>query len=372
MKSALLQSDRTRIRAQNLRWWVALFPALLFILANAVLFVLCFVLPFATAVRIVYGFNTLAMPLVLLLTGALLFRLTRSAESAKKLRRVATFWTITGLMLFGLRVYATHIEPHRLQIREVTIASAKVREPLTVLHITDIQSAGIGAYEARVFEKIRALDPDIILHTGDLLQPISPRTHKTELPKVAALFESLPSACKMYMVQGDTCGPMFNAQPEDTGGIAYLHDTDTVITRPNDRIRIYGLTLGASTLGTQARDEVDRWLQADPDAFNIVMGHRPDYILKMNDLPIDLCLAGHTHGGQIRIPFFGPPIIFSHIPRDWARGFRETGSTRLNVSAGIGAEHAHRLPSIRINCPPEMTLIHVVPENSFAADSERP
>ncbi len=67
---------------------------------------------------------------------------------------------------------------------------------------------------------------------------------------------------------------------------------------------------------------------------------------------------------SIFLPFVGPLITFTRIPRDWARGFREVGRTRLNVSAGIGAEHAHGLPSIRINCPPEMTLIHFVPDGN--------
>ena len=76
----------------------------------------------------------------------------------------------------------------------------------------------------------------------------------------------------------------------------------------------------------------------------------------IRDIPVDLYLAGHTHGGQIRIPFGGPIIIPSRVPRSWARGFRELGATRLNVSAGIGCEHASRLPSMRLFCPPEMTV----------------
>jgi len=94
------------------------------------------------------------------------------------------------------------------------------------------------------------------------------------------------------------------------------------------------------------------------------MGHAPDYILDIVDLDIDLCLAGHLHGGgQVRIPFLGPvPIIYeeilqswgSHFPREWAMGYREVHNIRMNVSAGVGSG-----ASIRFNCPPSMTLFTV-------------
>ena len=361
MSGVLVESDRTQQRARDLVWWCMGAPALVFVLMNAVLFLLCFVLYFGVAVRVVYAFNTLVMPGLLFASAWLLCRAFPVEVAGERARRVAAVWATLGILLLGVRIYATHIEPRLLQVREVHITSGKLTAPLTILHLSDIQSAGIGAYEQRVFDTIREINPDLVLHTGDLLQPIPPRTYGSELPKAAALFESLDVPRGMYMVQGDTCGPLYSAQPHETGGIAYLHNAEAVIARESDRIRVYGLDLWSSAPQTQARGKVERWLQSDPAAFNIVMGHRPDYILKMNDLAIDLCLAGHTHGGQIRVPFFGPPIIFSHIPRDWARGFREVGNTRLNVSAGIGAEHAHSLPSIRLNCPPEMTVIRVLP-----------
>ena len=64
----------------------------------------------------------------------------------------------------------------------------------------------------------------------------------------------------------------------------------------------------------------------------------------------------------LSIPFFGPLLTLTkRIPRSWALGYREIGKTRLNVSAGIGSEHMVGLCSIRVNCPPEMTLIVIEP-----------
>jgi hypothetical protein len=81
--------------------------------------------------------------------------------------------------------------------------------------------------------------------------------------------------------------------------------------------------------------------------------------VNITDLDIDLCLAGHTHGGQIRIPFFGPVVTLSNVPKEWAMGYRKVRNIRMNVSAGIGSEHAGDLPAIRFNCPPKMSLFIV-------------
>jgi predicted MPP superfamily phosphohydrolase len=61
------------------------------------------------------------------------------------------------------------------------------------------------------------------------------------------------------------------------------------------------------------------------------------------------------------LPFFGPLVIDSAVPKDWAQGFRRVGIPYLNVSAGAGSNRRHGLPPLRFNCPTEMTLIELVP-----------
>jgi predicted MPP superfamily phosphohydrolase len=83
-------------------------------------------------------------------------------------------------------------------------------------------------------------------------------------------------------------------------------------------------------------------------------------------LSIDLCLAGHLHGGgQVRIPFIGAiPFIYdalvhrvgSDFPRKWTAGYHEVGNTRINVGVGTGGAH------VRFNCPPTITLFTLRPE----------
>jgi len=109
--------------------------------------------------------------------------------------------------------------------------------------------------------------------------------------------------------------------------------------------------------------------QADGRDFRILFGHAPDYALAMTEEPIDLCLAGHTHGGQVSLPFYGPLVIDSAVPRDWARGFRRIGIPYLNVSAGAGSNRYKGLPPLRFDCPTEMTLIELVPLHRHSANA---
>ena len=127
-------------------------------------------------------------------------------------------------------------------------------------------------------------------------------------------------------------------------------------------LSIHGLNLNQSRDFNYAQRAVEMWLaESDPADFRILLGHSPNYALGVGELPIDLCLAGHTHGGQVRIPSYGPLVTDSEVPREWARGFRQIGITYLNVSAGAGSNRFEGLPPMRFNCPTEVTLIELVP-----------
>ncbi|MDH5638438.1 MAG: metallophosphoesterase, partial [Nitrospinota bacterium] len=90
------------------------------------------------------------------------------------------------------------------------------------------------------------------------------------------------------------------------------------------------------------------------DSVNIMLSHNPD----INDdvLPqmrIDLILSGHTHGGQIYLPFIGCPVVPSKFGQKYIAGLVRDGERQTYITRGVG----HLLAPIRINCPPEATII---------------
>ncbi|MCL5270343.1 MAG: metallophosphoesterase [bacterium] len=316
-------------------------------------------------IRSFYLFNVLCLPPLLAAAGGVVWlggvRGIRWGRIGPW-RRVSSVLIAAGVLLGGAGVYATFIEPARLRVRRVAVATPKLAAPLRLLHVSDIQAERVGEYERRAFAMMAALRPDLVVVTGDLLQPTRPATFDSELPKMAALLDSLRPPLGIFFVEGDVDYPIIEPLLGGLGGMRTLRGEGVVLNAAGGRIRLLGLESRDSHNDAGVRRHVKAWLDgAAPGDLIIVAGHAPDYVLSTGDLPIDLCLAGHTHGGQLRVPWFGPIITLSHVPRAWALGYRAVGRTRINVSGGVGCEHIGGIPSLRINCPPEMTLIELRP-----------
>jgi hypothetical protein len=103
--------------------------------------------------------------------------------------------------------------------------------------------------------------------------------------------------------------------------------------------------------------------QVPQDAYSILLYHTPDLIEVANRLQIDLYLAGHTHGGQVRLPLWGAIITMSAYGKQYESGLYQLNPTTLYVSRGIGLEGLS-MPRARFLCPPEMVLIDLGNEAS--------
>ncbi len=337
-------------------------PVAAFLIINVVLVLAALKRPSFAAVGIIYSLNTIVAASIFLVLGIAGRPLRRNKSLLAKMCAPWRLHLVIGLVLVAARIYMTHIEPHRLVLREVQIQSSKLDRTLRILHFSDIQSAAIGPYEERVFREIRELEPDLIIHTGDLLHPIR-RDYAEEFPKLAALFKTLEPPLGVYGVHGNVdtwARSQFNVKIDT---LRILENTAARIEFGGTTIQMYGMSPEVSGTPDVARELIGPWVSSlQEDEFSLLLGHSPDYMAQTQDFPIDLCLAGHTHGGQVRLPFIGPLVTCTfHIPRSWALGYREIGRTRLNTSGGVGCEHVSHLPSIRFNCPPEMTLITIVP-----------
>lgn len=267
--------------------------------------------------------------------------------------------------LFALRYYITYVEPEAHEVRYVRIETPKLSRPVRLLHLADIQSGGIGAVEVKLFQRIAELEPDIIVNTGDFLQVVPPRTTASELPKLRALVEQVNPRLGTYGVFGDTDYLLYRFRMEDFAPMQILSSSTATIDTGGGVLSLHGLNLNQSREYDYASRTIEAWVgESDTQAFRILLGHSPNYALGVGELPIDLCLAGHTHGGQVRLPWYGPLVTDSEVPRNWAMGFRKIGIPFLNVSAGAGSNRFEGLPPMRFNCPTEMTLIELVPIRS--------
>ncbi|MFN7972786.1 MAG: metallophosphoesterase [Acidobacteriota bacterium] len=307
-------------------------------------------------IRKLYNWNTVCLPAILFLAALAILVAAR-----RKLGRAAIVFLAVSASLFLLRFWMSWVEMEWLAIRYAPIESSKVRRPLRIVHLSDLQPTHVGFHEEHVFRKVRALAPDLLLYTGDLIQPRTREDRDRELPRMAALLATVKAPLGKLAVHGDTDDAIRGVPAGELGGLELLESSEKVIPFDGGTLSVHGLSQRDSH-GLASDAGVARWLAAAaPGAFTILMGHAPDYLLALQNQPVDLCLAGHTHGGQIVVPFYGPLVTYSLVPRQWARGFHFFGKTRFNVSAGAGAEHAAGLPSMRLFCPTEITVIEVFP-----------
>ena len=281
-------------------------------------------------------------PLVLIGSGLLLARTRRLA---------AVVSATAGLMLVIVGVDAHFIEPTWLEVSYQEITSEKISRRVRIVVLSDLQTDRIGPYERRVLRETLRLKPDLILLAGDYLQ-----TSWDDLPALQAELNSF-----LHEIEFGAKSQAFAV----SGNIDYgswpriFRGLDVTIAR---RTRSFDLgQLRLTCLGLSDSYNPSMTVRhEDPDRFHVVLGHVPNFAL--GQIEADLLVAGHTHGGQVRLPLFGPIRTHSLIPRAWAAGMTPlSGGRRLVVSRGIGMERTGA-PQIRFLCRPELAVIDLLPK----------
>lgn len=284
--------------------------------------------------------------------GFLLFAMF-TALALPKLKVLASYFVFMCLLIAAIGIDAFLIEPHSLQMDHVQIQSAKIKRPIRLAVVTDLQTDRVSDYEKSALEKMLAEKPDIIVFPGDYVQSNGSRgpvIWEREKVRLNQLFKDvkLSAPLGVYAVGGncedENWPKIFAGLPVTCFPKSDTYDgSDFVVT---------GLTLE------------DSFNQKYPfkhsDKYHIVVGHGPDYAMGNTDA--DLLTAGHTHGGQVQIPFFGPPMTLCRAPREWAQGCVKEihPGTTLILSRGVGMER-HFAPRMRFLCKPQIIIADIVP-----------
>jgi predicted MPP superfamily phosphohydrolase len=265
-----------------------------------------------------------------------------------------------GLVAEGCYVWARCVEPYRLEVTHHEIRSERLAglgEPLTIAVLSDLQTDALGSFEAEVFAAMDAERPDLVLVPGDLLQlpaDDSPGSAARERAELVALFDGLRHRPRLgfLMVDGD-CELPGAGLPE--AGVRLLEDE--VARFEDEHLQVIGLTRRSSR---RAFDERLAAAARGFDGLTLVLGHAPEFARTATEAGVPLlCVAGHTHGGQVQLPLIGPLITLSHMPRAIAAGgLFPLGDSWLCVSRGIGMERGYA-PRIRFLCRPELVVLRL-------------
>ena len=219
---------------------------------------------------------------------------------------------------------------------------------LSIVHLTDFHfCSGVKrAYFELVCDRAAAMQPDILVFSGDLLDD------QRLLDWLPETLGRLKAPLGQYFVLGNHDWYLdADATRREFARLGWTDLTERycVIQPSNQPDATPVILCGDETpwMGTHA-DLTD----APPDAFRILVSHTPDNITWARRNGVDLMLAGHTHGGQIRLPILGPVYSPSQFDCRFASGVFWLDPTLMYVSRGISGKEP-----IRYNCPPELTKI---------------
>ena len=280
----------------------------------------------------------------------------RHGGACRALRAAAL--ALSAVVVLAVNVDAYYVEPRRIVLRHHSVGAepGAAGPALRILHISDIQTPSIRSHEEKALAAGLRHRPDLIVLTGDYVQDAMGRaTEAGAAADLRALIRRIGFTAPLgvFATEGDVGPPC---------AVVFAGTDVRCLADASDRVRLRdGSTLGITGLSRgRGRERDPRVLgrilaAAAPADRRVVISHSPDFIAAM-PFDVDLVLAGHTHGGQVVIPFFGPPKTAIRLPRRYAGGLNDYGGTPLHVSRGVGMERGFEIP-VRFLCPPEVCLL---------------
>jgi predicted MPP superfamily phosphohydrolase len=281
---------------------------------------------------------------------------TKPLPPRRRRWRVAVVWLSgLGLLCFG---YGWWVEPSWLEVTRVRITSPKLppgSRPLRIVHLTDIHSDARARLEERLPDLVAQERPDLIVFTGDAAN--SP----AGIPVFKRCLRRLAEVAPTYVVKGNW---EIHAWPSlDRFGGTGARELDG----EGLRFSVAGVDLWISGAAWGRHQLIGAALDPAPrEALKLFLYHSPDQVLEAARLKADLYLCGHTHGGQVALPFYGALVTFSKFDKRFEAGLYRVDSTWLYVNRGIGMDGG--APRVRFCARPELAVIELAPEPS----AERP
>ncbi|MBN1993878.1 MAG: metallophosphoesterase [Anaerolineae bacterium] len=272
--------------------------------------------------------------------------------------------TLALLQLAGTLIYlwGTLQEPFALSLTHQTIrlpVLPAAAPPLRLLHLSDFHIERLTRREARLLALIDEARPDLIVITGDYLN-LSYVNEPTARAEARQVLAKLHAPYGVYATLGsppvdprDTTPSLF-----DGLSIRLLRDEVALLHFADGR------TLALLGLDCEHDLESDALTfkrligLTPPEAVRVLLYHSPELMPVAQQYPVDLYLCGHTHGGQVRLPFYGAVITSSALGKQYEMGPYHKNGTTLYISRGIGLEGLSA-PRLRLLCPPEIILFHL-------------
>lgn len=267
--------------------------------------------------------------------------------------------TLLPLLMLAAAFDMLFIETNRTVTmeRNVLIPSLPAGTKIKIAHLSDIHATRVGDREERASKIVNNFDPDFVAISGDLT---GSGQHPVLLAQLRRWIAGLKTKTSVFIVNGDSdwdCDAIMRFIPEAT----YLKDNHTTI-----QIGGTSIFLGGVDHRRRGIDPTICMKEAPNGVLKIIVAHNPDVFTYFPDRwRADFGIAGHTHGGQIKIPGYGAPVTMTQLGRKYSDGIfikedlddpARFGVDAFSICAGLGSNACYA-PPIRLFCPPQVNLI---------------
>jgi len=243
-------------------------------------------------------------------------------------------------LIVGFYAYAFWIEPNWIEVTRHQV-KAPLAAPLKIAHLSDIHTYGMGRRERKMLRILEVERPDIILITGDTVP------HAGAYDLCREVIRSLHAPLGVWAVRGnhEVWAHKDNEREFwESAGVSLLVNEHAQIKD--------GLWLvGFDDIFDGSPDIEKAVREIPPHVYKMALFHSPA-LFDQAAGQADLMLAGHTHGGQVRLPFVGP-MWLPPFSGNYVEGWFEANGSKLYVSRGVGTS----VINARFLCRPEIAII---------------
>lgn len=268
--------------------------------------------------------------------------------------RITLFFFLAVAILILWGIFA---EPNILVIRNIDISLKKwhsEHNSLKIVFLGDLHTKPIDLDRLkRVVSKVNDQKPDIVLSIGDYVngnsykETLYPRVIAKELGKIKSKYG-------FYTVLGNhdyDYNPLRIRKELEKNGIKVLENDTLPLDIEGKRLWLIGIQ-DFSVCHTHL--DYNTKQVSDEENPVILLSHTPDVFPEVDER-IELTLAGHTHGGQVIIPFYGPIYVPSKYGKKYSKGYFEEGNKKMFVTGGIGTS----VFPVRFNNFPEIIILNI-------------
>ena len=245
------------------------------------------------------------------------------------------------LSIFGILLYSRYVATSGLITKEYVITTdiADSYDGFKIVHFSDLHYGRIiTEQELKIISKeINLINPDIVVFTGDLIDDSIDIDNFND-EKLISFLSSIKAKYGKYAVRGNHDYVVYADKIKNLfadSGFTYLENSyDILYNESNDKIFIGGLDTSFYD-----KDDLDKTLayQNENISYKIMLTHEPDISdeIVSKDNTINLILAGHSHNGQVRLPFIGA-LTTPEKAKKYYDNYYKIQNTDLYVSSGIG------------------------------------